>query len=91
MVKDERRTVAGAGPTREALLDYLRREWPDSVDVVAKEVAPGASAGDFFEACTSLQHEGLIMYEALVLGVGPSPKLLAAALTRKGHEAALQR
>lgn len=85
MVKDEQRT--GAEAAREALVAYLRREWPGSVDVDAQVAAPGASAAHFFEACTSLQHEGLIMYEALLLGVGSSPKLLAAALTRKGQEA----
>jgi len=89
MVKDEQRT--GAGAARQALLDYLRREWPGSVDVAARVAAPGASAADFLEACTTLQNDGLIMYEALLLGLGPSPKLLTAALTRKGLEAALKR
>ncbi|WP_121120157.1 hypothetical protein [Croceibacterium ferulae] len=88
-VKDEQRTAGGA--VREALVTYLRREWPNSVDVDAHVAAPGASAENFLEACTSLQYEGLIMYEALLLGVGSSPKLLAAALTRKGQSVALQK
>lgn len=84
MVNDEQRT--GAEIARDALLDHLLREWPSSVDVDAMLVTPEATATDFFEACTTLQNDGLIMYEALLLGVSSSPKLLAAALTRKGQE-----
>lgn len=81
----------GAGAARKALLGYLQREWPDSVDIVAQVVLPGVSDIDFLEACTSLQHEGLIMYEALLLGVKSSPELLAAAVTRKGQQVVAQK
>jgi hypothetical protein len=87
-VDDER--LGGVSLAREALLNHLRREWPDSVDVAALQIAPGLSGTDFLKACSALLDDGLIMYEALLTGVGPSPRLLAAVLTVKGHKATSQ-
>jgi len=80
----------GAASARQAILRHLRREWPDSVDLTARNLAPGVSDADFLAACIALQDDGLIMYEALLVGTGPSPMLLAAVLTRKGQAAAPQ-
>lgn len=82
---DERRLEVIAA--RESILYHLKSDWPDSVDIELSVAVPSASVASFLEACTTLQNDGLIMYEALLLGVGPSPKLLAAALTRKGQQA----
>ena len=80
----------GAYAARQALLNHLRREWPNSVDLAARQIAPGVCNADFLRACMALQDDGLIMYEALLINVGPSPKLLAAVLTFKGQRAAPQ-
>jgi len=79
----------GAVTARQAILRHLRREWPDSVDLAARNLAPGIADADFLSACIALQDDGLIMYEALLVGTGPSPTLVAAVLTRKGQAAAL--
>ena len=87
MATDERHD----GPTaaRQAILRHLRREWPDSVDLTARNLAPPVSDADFLAACVALQDDGMIMYEALLVGTGPSPMLVAAVLTRKGQAAPL--
>jgi len=77
----------GTTAARQAILRHLRREWPDSVDLTARTLTPGISDGEFLAACVGLQDEGLIMYEALLVGTGPSPMLVAAVLTRKGQAA----
>lgn len=77
----------GSEAARQAILGHLRREWPDSVDLTARNLAPGISDGDFLTACVALQDDGLIMYEALLVGTGPAPMLVAAVLTRKGQAA----
>jgi len=77
----------GITAARQAILRHLRREWPDSVDLTARNLLPGISESDFLAACVALQDDGLIMYEALLVGTGPSPMLVAAVLTRKGQAA----
>jgi len=77
----------GAEAARQAILRRLSREWPDSVDLTVRDLAPGISDADFLAACVTLQDDGLIMYEALLVGTGPSPMLVAAVLTRKGQAA----
>jgi hypothetical protein len=77
-----------AEAARQAILRHLRREWPDSVDLTARNLSPGISDADFLGACVALQDDGLIMYEALLVGTGPSPMLVAAVLTRKGQAVA---
>ncbi len=77
----------GTEAARQAILRHLRLEWPDSVDLTARHLPPGFSDADFLAACVALQDDGLIMYEALLVGTGPSPMLVAAVLTRKGQAA----
>jgi hypothetical protein len=83
MTSDER--PGGVTAAQRAILRHLRREWPDSVDLTARNLLPGISDADFLAACVALQDDGLIMYEALLVGTGPSPMLVAAVLTRKGQ------
>jgi len=77
-----------AAAARQAILTRLRRDWPESVDLEARHMAPLLSEAEFLDACVALQDEGLIMYEALLVGAGPSPMLIAAVLTHKGQAAA---
>jgi len=70
---------------QQAILRHLRREWPDSLDLSVRDLGSGISDGEFLGACVALQDQGLIMYEALLVGTGPSPVLVAAVLTRKGQ------
>ncbi len=72
---------------RQAILERLRHDWPDSCDLEAREFAPQYSEAEFLDASVALQDEGLIMYEALLVGAGPSPMLIAAMLTHKGQAA----
>lgn len=78
----------GVSAARRSILRHLRREFPESLDLAARSLVPAVSDGDFLAACIALQDEGLIMYEALLVGTGPSPMLIAAGLTRKGQAAA---
>lgn len=78
----------GIGTARSAILHHLRRDWPDSVDLSARTLGPTFGTDDFLAAAVALQDDGLIMYEALLVGTGPAPLLMAAVLTRKGQEAA---
>lgn len=77
----------GNGTARAAILHHLRRDWPDSVDLSARALGPAIDTDDFLAAAVALQDDGLIMYEALLVGTGPAPLLVAAVLTRKGQEA----
>jgi hypothetical protein len=77
-----------SGAARNAILQHLRRDWPDSVDLSARALGTGIATDDFLAAAVALQDDGLIMYEALLVGTGPAPLLMAAVLTRKGQEAA---
>lgn len=79
----------GAVAARQAILRHLRRQWPDSVDLTPRNLTPSISDADFLAACIGLQDEGMIMYEALLVGTGPSPVLVAAVLTRKGQASPL--
>lgn len=84
---DQRRERRGVPAARQAILARLGREWPDSLDLTARSLVPTVPDGDFLAACVALQDEGMIMYEALLVGTGPSPMLVAAVLTRKGQAA----
>jgi hypothetical protein len=79
---------SGIHAAREAILCSLNEAWPDSVDLSARFLSIRASTADFLAASVELRDEGLIMYEALIVGTERSPKLIAAALTRKGQQAA---
>lgn len=86
MMGDELQTRASIA--RQAILARLRRDWPESVDLEARQFAPAISEAEFLAASVALQDAGLIMYEALLVGAGPSPMLISAVLTHRGQEAA---
>ena len=70
---------------RRAIIDQLRREYPYPLTVTPLTLPERAADSIFVEAAATLQEEGLIMYEALLIGAGPVPQLLEAALTRRGQ------
>lgn len=70
---------------KRAILDQLRREYPYPLTLTPLTLAERAADSIFVEAAATLQEEGLIMYEALLIGSGPVPQLLEAALTRRGQ------
>ncbi len=78
-------TVGGA---RRAIIDHLRREWPFPVTLTNETLATQVPERVFVEAAARLQEEGLIMYEALLIGAGPAPQLIDAVLTRRGQAGA---
>lgn len=73
---------------RRAIIAHLRREWPFPVTLTSETLAGSIPERAFVEAAARLQEEGLIMYEALLLGAGPVPQLIDAALTRRGQAGA---
>ena len=75
------------GRVKRAILDQLRHEFPYPVTVTPLTWAERAADSAFVAAAASLQEDGLIMYEALLIGSGPVPQLLEAALTRRGQMA----
>lgn len=68
-----------------AIVRYLRECWPHSDTVTPSSLSPPLSARPFVEAAQTLQDQGLIMYEVLLIGAGPEPILHGAMLTRKGQ------
>ena len=81
----DERADGGASDIRRAILAHLHRNWPDPVDLGAGGVSADEGDTAFVKAAVALQDEGLIMYEALLIGAGPSPTLVGALLTRKGQ------
>ena len=70
---------------RRAIVEQLRREWPDPQTVTPQTLPQRIPDRVFIEAAARLQEDGLIMYEALLIGAGPAPQLIDAALTRRGQ------
>ena len=70
---------------RRAIVEQLRREWPYPASVTPQTLPERVPDRVFVEAAARLQEEGLIMYEALLIGAGPVPQLIDAALTRRGQ------
>lgn len=68
-----------------AIVRYLRRCWPNSETITPRLVAANLPHERFVEAAQSLQDDGLVMYEVLLIGTGPEPELRDALLTRKGQ------
>ena len=85
MNQDERPHLETIGTARKAIVEQLRREWPYPLTITPQNIAERVSDRVFIEAAKGLQEEGLIMYEALLIGAGPAPQLLDAALTRRGQ------
>ncbi len=71
--------------TRRAIVEQLRREWPFPLTVTPQTLPERVPDRVFVEAAARLQEDGLIMYEALLIGAGPVPQLIDAALTRRGQ------
>ncbi len=76
------------GGARRAIIAHLQREWPFPVTMTCQTLAVSIPERAFIEAAARLQEEGLIMYEALLIGAGPAPQLIDAALTRRGQAGA---
>lgn len=70
---------------RRAIVEQLRREWPYPLTVTPQTLPERVPDRVFVEAAARLQEDGLIMYEALLIGAGPVPQLIDAALTRRGQ------
>lgn len=78
----QREAVEGA---RRAIIERLRREWPYPLSITPLTLLERVPDHIFVEAAAALQEDGLIMYEALLVGAGPLPRLVDAALTRRGQ------
>lgn len=70
---------------KRAIVEQLRREWPNPTTVTPQTLAGRVADRVFVMAASQLQEDGLIMYEALLIGAGPVPQLVDAALTRRGQ------
>lgn len=70
---------------RTAIVEQLRREWPYPLTVTPQTLPERVPDRAFIEAAAGLQEDGLIMYEALLIGASPVPQLIDAALTRRGQ------
>ena len=70
---------------RRAIVEQLRREWPYPYTITPQTLPERVPDRVFVEAAARLQEDGLIMYEALLIGAGPVPQLIDAALTRRGQ------
>ena len=70
---------------KRAILEQLRREWPYPATITPKTLGQRVADRVFVQAASELQEDGLLMYEALLIGAGPVPQLLEAALTRRGQ------
>ena len=53
---------------RRAIVEQLRREWPYPSSITPQTLAERVPDRVFVEAAARLQEEGLIMYEALLIG-----------------------
>lgn len=70
---------------RDAIVRFLQRSWPDCDSLRPRLLDPRPTDRAFVQAAISLQEEGLIMYEVLLIGAGPEPEIRDALLTRKGQ------
>ena len=85
MDENGRSQVDAIDSARRAIVEQLRREWPYPLTVTPQTLAERVADRVFVEAAARLQEDGLIMYEALLLGAGPVPQLIEATLTRRGQ------
>jgi len=85
MKQGERPHLEAIESARRAIVEQLRREWPYPLTVTPQTLTERVPDRVFIDAAKGLQEEGLIMYEALLIGAGPAPQLLDAALTRRGQ------
>lgn len=79
---DEARRLREA---RRAIARRLALCWPHCEHVRPSVLHPAPSDRAFIHAATSLQDEGLIMFDALLIGAGAEPEIRDALLTRKGQ------
>jgi hypothetical protein len=68
-----------------AVLEQLRREWPNPVDLTPETLSHSISNGAILKAASELREEGFILYEALLLSSVFGYRLVDAALTRRGQ------
>jgi len=85
MNEDGRSQTDAVERARRSIVDQLRREWPYPLTVTPETLGERVPHRAFVEAAARLQEDGLIMYEALLIGAGPVPQLIDAALTRRGQ------
>lgn len=85
MDETERPHIDSVEIARKAIVEQLRREWPYAASLTPHTIAGRVADAVFVEAAAGLMEEGLIMYEALLVGAGPSPRLVDAVLTRRGQ------
>ena len=76
---------ANIAVARRALLERLEPEWPFALTLTPADLSERVADRAFIAAAARLQEEGLLMYEALLIGAGPAPRLIDAALTRRGQ------
>lgn len=82
--RDRGEEASAMRDARLSIMGFLRRSWPDCDSLVPRLLEPRPSNVIFVRAATSLQDDGLIMYEALLIGAGPEPQIRDALLTRRG-------
>lgn len=63
----------------------LLSEWPESLDLTPSTTGLAEQHREFLQVTVALQDSGWIMYEALLVGTGPEPRVLNACVTAKGR------
>ena len=66
------------------ILQRLRASWPDTVTLTATDVGLAGDDRAFVRTVVALQDHGWLMFEAMLVGVGPEPYVVDAVLTAKG-------
>lgn len=69
---------------KAAIVFFLHDHWPNAAHLMAGDLDPSPSDSQFLESALALQDEGVIMYEAMLVGAGSRPCLRYAILTHKG-------
>ncbi len=83
---DELGQVAGVSARQvEHVARRLLDSWPDTVDLRPSDLEMDEIHRAFLQLMTGLQDRGWMMYEALLVGTGPEPRVLDAVLTAKGR------
>jgi hypothetical protein len=71
------------------VLGFLNQRWP-STATVTPHIVPAAESADraaFVEAIQSLSDNGLISYEAFLMGTGSSLRFVETMITARGRAA----
>ena len=70
---------------KQAVLEHLQREWPNSMDLTSRTLVQALTDRAFQQAVSELREDGFIVYEALLLSSLRGYRLVDAALTRRGQ------